>query len=50
MSSLIANNIEEDTRFLKMIDDPSSINLNVSISKCILSIPILTSEENNNFE
>lgn len=43
MAYLISNQIEDDTRFLSMIDDPSQdFNAN---TRCILSVPIFTSDE-----
>eukprot|EP00347_Sterkiella_histriomuscorum_P019108 403342919 len=44
MNPLISNQIEDDTRFLQTIDDPQSQEFNAN-TKSILSVPILTSEE-----
>ncbi len=43
LTYLISNQIEDDTRFLQAIDDPSQ-DFSV-VTKCILTTPIMTSEE-----
>jgi hypothetical protein len=59
LSYLISNQIDDDTRFLQVIDDPTAskilhfeyndIDANME-TKCIMTVPVFTSEEHNSLE